>query len=151
MPKDWARIDRPDLEIAPEQNADVIINFKPRRRSDSAPGHTPSRSPFTPKIIRDLKLKGTVHLTVLPYGGFGMALERNRLKPGERFRLHVHNQGSAPLPLNLIDPRPRRQPDLRDPQRAPDASRPVSAPCFRGRPSRASSAFSATRANTPST
>ncbi len=30
-----------------------------------------------------------------------MALERNRLKPGDRFRLYVHNQGSAPLPLNF--------------------------------------------------
>ena len=39
---------------------------------------------------------------MLPYGGFGMALERNRLKPGDRFRLHLHNQGSAPLPINLI-------------------------------------------------
>jgi hypothetical protein len=31
-----------------------------------------------------------------------MALERNRLKPSDRFRLHLHNQGSAPLPINLI-------------------------------------------------
>ena len=102
VPKDWARIDRPDLEIAPEQNADVIINFKPRRRSDSVPGQYVVTITVTPKSKPEFKLQGTVHLQVLPFGGFGMALERNRFKPGERFRLHVHNQGSAPLPLNLL-------------------------------------------------
>jgi len=102
VPKDWARIDRPDLEIAPEQNADVIVNFKPRRRSDSVPGQYIVTISVYGKNNPHLKLKGTVHLTVLPFGGFGMALERNRFKPGERFRLHVHNQGSAPLPLNLL-------------------------------------------------
>ncbi|MBI1258964.1 MAG: FHA domain-containing protein [Chloroflexi bacterium] len=102
VPKDWARIDRPDLEIAPEHNADVIVNFKPRRRSDSAPGEYVITISVYGKSNPHLKLKGTVHLIVLPFSGFGMALERNRLKPGERFRLHVHNQGSAPLPLNLL-------------------------------------------------
>ncbi len=102
VPKDWARIDRPDLEIAPEQHADVIINFKPRRRSDSAPGDYVVQIAVYPKSKPELKLKGSVMLTVLPYGGFGMALERDRMKSGERFRLHLHNQGSAPLPINLI-------------------------------------------------
>ena len=102
VPKDWARIDRPDLEIAAEQNADVIINFKPRRRSDSAPGDYTAQIVVYPKKKPDIKLKGSVHLQVLAYGGFGMALEHNRLKPGDRFRLHLHNQGNAPLPINLI-------------------------------------------------
>ena len=102
VPKEWARIDRPDLEIAPEQHVDVIINFKPRRRSDSAPGSYVIQIAVHPKNKPDVRLKGSVTLTVLPYGGFGMALERSRLKPGERFRLHLHNQGNAPLPINLI-------------------------------------------------
>ena len=102
VPKDWARIDRPDLEVAAGASADVIINFKPRRRSDSAPGEYVVQIGVALKNKPDLKLRGIVHLRVLPYGGFGMALERSRFKAGDRFRLHVHNQGNAPLPLNLI-------------------------------------------------
>ena len=102
IPKDWARIDRPDLEIASNQSADVIINFKPRRRSDSVPGDYVITISVYPKKKPDLRLKGTVNLRVLAYSGFGMALENNHLKPNERFRLHLHNQGSAPLPINLI-------------------------------------------------
>lgn len=102
VPKDWARIDRPDLEIAPKQSADVIVNFKPRRRSDSAPGEYVVQVSVHRRSKPEPRLRGTVRLHVLPFGGFGMALERNRYTPGERFRLHVHNQGSAPLPLNLI-------------------------------------------------
>lgn len=102
VPKDWARIDRPDLEIAPHQSADVIINFKPRRRSDSAPGEYIVTISVYPRKKPDVKLQGSVRLHVLPYGGFGMALENASLKPGERFRLHLHNQGSAPLPINLL-------------------------------------------------
>lgn len=100
--KDWARMDRPELEIAPEQTGDVIINFKPRRRSDSAPGAYAVIVNVYLKNKPELALKAGLTLHVLPFGGFGMALERNRLKPRERFRLHLHNQGSAPLPLNLI-------------------------------------------------
>ena len=102
MPKDWARMDRPDLEIAPEQTSDVIINFKPRRRSDSVPGEYKVQVTVYPKNKPDLTLQADVRLLLLPYAGFGMALEQNRLKSGDRFRLHVHNQGSAPLPLNLL-------------------------------------------------
>lgn len=102
VPKDWARIDRPDLEIPAEGSADVIINFKPRRRSDSAPGEYVVQISVHPRGKPELTLRGVVHLRVLPYGGFGMALERSSFKPGDRFRLHVHNQGNAPLPLNLI-------------------------------------------------
>ena len=102
VPKDWARIDRPDLEIAPNQSADVIINFKPRRRSDSTPGEYVVTISVYPRKKPDVKLQGTVRLQVLPYGGFGMALENNAFKSGERFRLHLHNQGSAPLPINLL-------------------------------------------------
>ncbi len=102
VPRDWARIDRPDIEIAPEQSADVIVNFKPRRRSDSTPGEYVIQIAVYRRSKPEPRLRGTVHLMVLPFGGFGMALERSRYQSGERFRLHVHNQGSAPLPLNLI-------------------------------------------------
>ncbi|MEP7290435.1 MAG: FHA domain-containing protein [Chloroflexota bacterium] len=100
--KDWARIDRPDLEIAPSQSADVIINFKPRRRSDSTPGEYVVTITVYPKKKPDVRLQATIRLHVLSYGGFGMALENNRLTTADRFRLHLHNQGSAPLPINLI-------------------------------------------------
>ncbi len=102
VPKDWARMDRPELDIPPEQTGDVIINFKPRRRSDSAPGDYTVMVNVYLKNKPEIALKASLTLHVLPFGGFGMALERSRLKPRERFRLHLHNQGSAPLPLNLI-------------------------------------------------
>ncbi len=102
VPKDWARMDRPELEIAPNQSSDVIVNFKPRRRSDSTPGDYMVQIAVYPKEQPEHALKASVRLQVLAYGGFGMALERNRLKPNEGFRLHLHNQGSAPLPINLI-------------------------------------------------
>ncbi len=102
VPKEWARMDRPELEIAPNQTSDVIVNFKPRRRSDSAPGDYSVQITVFPKEHLEHAIRANVLLRVLPFGGFGMALEHNRLKPGESFRLHLHNQGSAPLPINLF-------------------------------------------------
>jgi hypothetical protein len=101
LPRDWLRVDRTEIEVAPGQIGDVIINFKPTRRPESTPGKykvviitRASRAP-------DAALRCEVVLEVLPFGGFGMALEETHLQAGERFRLYIHNQGSAVLPLTL--------------------------------------------------
>src|SRR5690606_33704897 len=38
LPRDWVRIDRQTVEIAPDKTATVVMSFKPLRRSESAPG-----------------------------------------------------------------------------------------------------------------
>lgn len=101
LPLEWVRIDRRELEIAPDKAGDIVLNFKPRRRSESAPGH------YTVTVIVRVKdkpadeLRAHFTLQVLPFGGFGMALEQRNLKAGDNFRLHVHNQGSDNLPLHI--------------------------------------------------
>jgi hypothetical protein len=102
VPREWVRIDRPDLEIAPQKSGDVMISFKPLRRSDSKPGDYPVHVTVRPKGGPNHALRATVVLHVLPYSGFGMALETPHLAAGDRFRLHLHNQGSDTLPLTLM-------------------------------------------------
>jgi FHA domain-containing protein len=101
MPPGWIRVDRPELEIARGDSAQVLINFHPLRRSDSKPGDYPVMIRVAPKDKPDAKLEASLAIHLLPFSGFGMALESTRIASGERFRLHLHNQGSASLPLTL--------------------------------------------------
>ncbi|MDX2161748.1 MAG: FHA domain-containing protein [bacterium] len=101
LPSEWVRIDRRELEIDPGKGGDVLINFKPRRRPDSTPGDyavtvTVRARSTAAAVISNFTLR------VLPYGGFGMAVEQRYLRMNEPLRLHLHNQGSAPLPLSII-------------------------------------------------
>ena len=102
VPREWVRIDRPDLEIPPRKSTDVMISFKPLRRSESTPGDYKVQVNVHPKSDRSLALQATVTLHVLPYSGFGIALETTHIRSNERFRLHLHNQGSDTLPLTLM-------------------------------------------------
>jgi len=101
LPREWVRIDKPELEVAAGKNADITLSFKPLRRSDSRPGDYNVQIAVRRKSQPETILRGSVNLLVLPYGGFGMAIDKNRLKAGERFRLFLHNQGSAPLPMTI--------------------------------------------------
>lgn len=100
LPKAWVRIDRLELEIDPGDMAQVIISFKPLRRSESAPG----AYPFTVRVrsrsnpAQTIDAPATLH--VLPFSGFGMALAPLEAADG-RFNLYLHNQGNAPLTLAL--------------------------------------------------
>lgn len=115
LPKTWVRIDRLELEVDPGDTAQVIISFKPLRRSESAPGEYPFmvrvRSRSNPAQTIDVPST----LRVLPFSGFGMALVPLS-SPDGRFTLYVHNQGNAPLPLVLrgTDTARRLQFDLPD-------------------------------------
>ena len=106
LPKGWVRIDRVELTLEPGEKGQVVLSFKPLRRSETRPGDYPFvvrvRARSTPAETVDVPAV----LSVLPYGGFGMALEDERL-PGEgQFKVYLHNQGNAPLTLDLggIDP-----------------------------------------------
>ncbi|MBK9746881.1 MAG: FHA domain-containing protein [Chloroflexi bacterium] len=101
LPREWLRIDKTEVEIAAGKSAEITLSFKPLRRSDSRPGDYTVQIAVRRKGQPDLVLRGSVNLLVLPYSGFGMALDKSRLKAGDRFRLFLHNQGSAPLPLTI--------------------------------------------------
>lgn len=100
LPKTWVRIDRLELEIDPGDIAQVIISFKPLRRSESAPGEYP----FLVRVRSRSNPAQTVDapsvLRVLPFSGFGMAIAP-LATPDGRFTLYLHNQGNAPLALAL--------------------------------------------------
>ncbi|MDZ4768566.1 MAG: FHA domain-containing protein [Chloroflexota bacterium] len=115
LPDGWARQDRREVEIAGGGAGTVVINFKPRRRSESKPGDYSVLVVVSVVDQPDLKLSGVVILRVLPFGSFGMALEPPARRPaagadsapgttrmGVPMRLHLHNGGSAPLPIRLI-------------------------------------------------
>lgn len=106
LPKGWVRVDRGEMALEPGEQAQAVISFKPLRRSESLPGDHPFvvrvRSRSNPTQTIDLPTM----LSVLPYSGFGMALEASRLTNKESFKLYLHNQGNAPLALLLqgVDP-----------------------------------------------
>lgn len=102
LPKGWVRVDRPEIEVEPGTTGDVIISFKPTRRSDSAPGDYRVQVLVRPRSAPDKPMSAPMTLRVLPYSGFGMALSRSQLDSSGRFRLHMHNQGSAPLTLTVM-------------------------------------------------
>lgn len=102
MPPDWVRLDRPELTIEAGQSEQVLINFRPARRSDSRPGDYRVLVRVSQRDNPQQKLDAQLIVHILPYSGFGMALEKSLLSSGQPFRLHLHNQGSAPLPLTVI-------------------------------------------------
>jgi len=99
LPEDWIRINRPELDINPQDTASIVINIKPFRHSDSVPGSYPVKVVVALKNEPETRLEAEITARILPFGGFGMALSANKIASGEPFRLHVHNQGSAGLPL----------------------------------------------------
>ena len=101
VPKDWVRIDRPEVEVRPGETEDAMVSFKPLRRPESTPGEYAVRVLVRPKNQLEQQVSTEVPLHILAYSGFGMALESRKMRAGQPFRLHLHNQGSGPLTLSL--------------------------------------------------
>lgn len=101
VPPEWVRIDRPTVDVGAGKSASVTISFKPLRRSDSVPGTYTAEIRVQPKDDPSSAITLTAPLRILPFAGFGVALEGRRLRMEDRFRVHLHNQGSAPLALSL--------------------------------------------------
>lgn len=101
LPKGWARADRAELPLKPGESTQVMISFKPLRRSESQPGE----HPFTVRVRSKSRPAETIDaqtsLQVLVFSGFGMALGNTRVMEGEDFKLYLHNQGNAILPLTI--------------------------------------------------
>ncbi|MCK6576661.1 MAG: FHA domain-containing protein [Anaerolineae bacterium] len=102
LPEGWARLDRREIDIPPGDSGSVVVNFKPRRRSASTPGDYSVTLTISETMNPDMRLSGVVILRVLAFGGFGMALDSDAARAGTPLRLHLQNQGSAPLALRLI-------------------------------------------------
>jgi hypothetical protein len=118
VPRPWVRIDRPQLELEPGASADVTINFKPARRFDTTPGTYPVQVTVAPRNRPAEASLLTVELRVLAFGAFALQLEpaeaggAHVLGDDGRFRVHVHNQGSAPLPLRVRVQQAEKTPTL---------------------------------------
>lgn len=101
VPKDWLRIDRPEFDLRADEPVFVQISFKPVRQSTSVPGSYPVTITVRSRNDPARALQCVITLVVLPYNGFGVALEERQLSPGQPFRLHLHNQGSVDLPITI--------------------------------------------------
>ena len=101
VPKSWLRIDRSEFDLRTDEPVYVQISFKPVRQPASAPGSYPVTVTVRSRNDATRMLQCVITLVVLPYSGFGMALENRQLNPGQPFRLHLHNQGSADLPITV--------------------------------------------------
>jgi hypothetical protein len=109
VPDEWVRLERREIHAEPNDPIPVLINFKPQRRPDSKPGSYTVNVRVTPKDQPDSIIEADMPLHVLAYSGFGMALAAQRIKSSERFRLHIHNQGSGPLSLSVTGRNPAAQ------------------------------------------
>jgi pSer/pThr/pTyr-binding forkhead associated (FHA) protein len=96
IPAEWVRLDRSKLTIPPDDSAQVLVNFRPLRRSDSKPGVYPVVVQVAQANDPEAHLDAAFEVRILAFSGFGMALDARRITGSERFRLHLHNQGSAP-------------------------------------------------------
>jgi pSer/pThr/pTyr-binding forkhead associated (FHA) protein len=101
LPKNWVRVDRVELDIDPGEQASVVISFRPLRRSESLPGDYPFTVHVRSRSQPAETIDAPATLRVLPYSGFGMALDNPRVSEDGSFKLYLHNQGNAPLPLTI--------------------------------------------------
>ena len=105
-PGNWARLDRLEFELDPGEQTSISLNAKPTRRSDSAPGDYPLTIRIAEKA-EDGKEAGpemtaSLTLRVRNFSGFGIALSRLHANPDGTFDAYLHNQGNAPLTLQLV-------------------------------------------------
>jgi hypothetical protein len=101
LPKEWTRLDRVTVEIAPGASTSVVFSLKPLRRPDSKPGHYDVQAHVASKTHPGNEVDATVSVHVLSYSGFGMVMAVPRITRGQRFELYTQNQGSGQLPVQF--------------------------------------------------
>ncbi len=101
LPKGWVRVDRAEMELSAGEMGQAVVSFKPLRRSETRPGDYPFVVRVRAKSTPAETVDAPAVLAVLPFSGFGMALGSERLLNGERLKVFLHNQGNAPLPIDL--------------------------------------------------
>ncbi len=101
LPHGWGRVNRPTLRVAPQESAQILLNVKPPRRSDTSPAEYPITVIIAHEDDPDKRLEAYSVVEILPYNAFAMALLSKRVTLYERFSLVLFNQGSAPLPVHI--------------------------------------------------
>jgi len=101
VPKEWLRLDRAQLDLEANEDGYIVINFKPLRRSETAPGDYKVTLRVISGSTPDQTADAVMTLRVRSYSGFGMVLGTPRIDIAKPFDLHLHNQGSGPLGLQL--------------------------------------------------
>ncbi len=99
VPRSWVRMDRPRALLEAHESGQVVINVRPTRQPDTAPGEYTISVAVREESSPEYVAQATTRIHILPYGGFGVALEDEEIDANQRFQLHLHNQGSADLPL----------------------------------------------------
>ncbi len=107
VPKEWVRVDRPELEISGAGQAIVVASFRPLRRSESKPGDYPVTLRVRAKARLEEMVELKFTLQVLAYSGFGMVLGTAHVEGPQPFELHLHNQGSGLLSLAITGATPQ--------------------------------------------
>lgn len=101
LPLDWLRVNRPALAVEPGESGLVLMNIRPNRHSSSQPGDYPVVVTVRPDRAPEAAVRTPLVVRVLPFAGFGVALSSRRLTGKAGFRIHLHNHGSAPVPVHL--------------------------------------------------
>ena len=97
----WVRINRPELELNPNETGYVLVNFKPPRHPDIAPRPYDVTIQVEPIDNPTIVLEAPVTVNIRTYSGFGMALANPVIDAGDNFRLYLHNQGSGELAVTV--------------------------------------------------
>lgn len=101
VPKEWARLDRTEAEIAPDQEVQVGINFKPLRRPETQPGKYPITVTITPQSAPQNAVELSTTLQILQFSGYGAVMGTPVVEGDQSFQMYVHNQGNGPLHLRF--------------------------------------------------
>jgi hypothetical protein len=101
LPHGWGRVNRPTLRVNPDETAQIMLNIKPPRRSDTAPGDYPITVIVAHEDNPDKRIEAYAVVEILPYNAFAMALLTKRVTLYDRFSMVLFNQGSAPLPIHV--------------------------------------------------
>ena len=101
LPEGWARINRPEVDIEPDNTALILITIKPLRMSTSKPGQYQTKITVAQYVDIDKRIEAIVPVKILAYGGFGMALANDDVSGKAPFQLHILNQGNADLPIHI--------------------------------------------------
>lgn len=101
LPTEWIRLNRPTVEIQPNDTTYVLIHIKPPRRADIKPQAYRLLTEVTPAEKTANSLQREIAVNVRGFVGLGMALSAKEVSFGERLTLYLHNQGSEDLTLVL--------------------------------------------------
>lgn len=97
----WVRVNRPELEIDPNETAYVLINVKPSRHPNNTPSEYNVGIEVTPLDEPEMKVVAPLRVAIRGYGGLGVALGSRQLEIGDTLRLYLHNQGNETVTLKI--------------------------------------------------